>query len=159
MRTAVLPNTSRFILNPTTATGVYQTTRLEEPEKPSDRKVMGIQENILMILPYAPFYIGLVAGILELLFVPRSETKVRFHAAQGLALYIGILIVSTIMGVIGRFNDWADIGQAIFSLAAFITLIVSMVRVWQGKAVHYESLDSLANWLNEKITPRRNNSK
>src|SRR5262245_43130854 len=39
---------------------VYQTTRLEETEKPSDRKVVGLPENILMVLPYAPFYIGLV---------------------------------------------------------------------------------------------------
>src|SRR5262245_21355822 len=130
---------------------VYQTTRLEEAEKPGDRKVLGIHENILMILRYAPFYIGLVAGLLELLFVPKSETKVRFHAAQGMALYIAILIVSTFLGVIGNFSDWADVGQLIFNFAAGILLVVSMIQVWQGKPVHFESLDSLANWLNEKI--------
>src|SRR5882757_9973377 len=69
---------------------MYQTTRLEETQKPSKRKIKGIPENILMVLPYTPFYIGLVASVLELLFVPQSETKVRFHAAQGFAAHIGI---------------------------------------------------------------------
>src|SRR5690348_1685748 len=51
------------------------------------RKVdkVGLPENVLTAVPYLPWYIGLVAGLLILFLVPRSEGKVRFHAAQGLA--------------------------------------------------------------------------
>ncbi len=130
---------------------LYQTTRLEETEKPSNRKIMGVPENVLMILPYTPFYIGLVAGLLELLFVPQSETKVRFHAAQGFAAHILILAVATVLGIIGGFARGGRIGGVIFGIITTIVLIVSMVRIWKGTAVHFEFLDSLTNWLNEKI--------
>jgi uncharacterized membrane protein len=53
-----------------------------------------------MILPYAPFYIGLVVSLLELFLVPRKETKVRFHASQALALHIAILIIHTVFSAI-----------------------------------------------------------
>ena len=54
-----------------------------------------------MILPYAPFYIGVVASLLELFLVPRREVQARFHAAQGLSLHIAILVVQTLFGVVG----------------------------------------------------------
>lgn len=133
------------------AGALYQTTRLEETEKPSNRKIMGVPENVLMILPYTPFYIGLVAGVLELLFVPQSETKVRFHAAQGFAAHILILAVATVLGIIGGFARGGRIGGIIFGIFTMIVLIISMVRIWKGKAVHFEFLDGLTNWLNEKI--------
>lgn len=130
---------------------MYQTTRLAEPENPGNRKIVGLPENVLTVLPYAPFYIGLVAGILELLFVPQSETRVRFHAAQGLAMHIAILAVTLMLGFIGNFSRWATYGSRILAFLAFIFLIVTMVRVWRGKAVHIEALDSLTNWLSEKV--------
>lgn len=122
-------------------------------EKPSNRKVagVGIPENILMILPYAPLYIGLVASILQLVFVPQSETKVRFHAAQGLAVHVAILAVIFILSIVDNFTGWAELGSSVFSIAATVFLIVTMVRVWKGKPVHFESVDSLANWFSEKI--------
>lgn len=130
---------------------MYQTTRLAEPEKPSSRKVVGLPENVLMVLPYTPFYIGLVASILELLFVPLSETKVRFHAAQGLAVHIAVLLATLMMGFIGNFTSGARFGNFIFGIVTMIILIVTMIRVWKGKAVHFEFLDSLTNWLSEKV--------
>jgi uncharacterized membrane protein len=130
---------------------MYQTTQFAAPEKPSKRKILGIPENILMVLPYTPFYIGLIASVLELLFVPQSETKVRFHAAQGFAAHIAIFLVSAALGVISGFTDFARFGSGIFTFATTILLIVSMVRLWRGKAVHFESLDTLTNWLSEKV--------
>ncbi len=130
---------------------MYQTTRLAEPEKPSNRKIVGLPENLLMIAPYAPFSIGLIAGILELLFVPQSETKVRFHAAQGLAAHIAILLVYVILGVVSEITSAVKIGSFIFGLFTTIFLVVTMIRIWKGKAAHFESLDGLTNWLNDKI--------
>jgi uncharacterized membrane protein len=122
----------------------------------SKRKVagVGLPENILTALPYLPWFVGLVAGIVILLLVPKSETKVRFHAAQGLAAHIGILIVTTILGGVGNITDLADIGNWIFQLATTIMLIVFTIKAWQGKPVHIESVDDLTEWLEDKIKPR-----
>ncbi len=136
---------------------VYQTAKLNsDVGNTSKRKVasVGLPENILTALPYLPWFVGLVAGLLILLFVPKSETKVRFHAAQGLAAHIGILIVTTILSGVGNITDLADIGNFIFQLATTIMLIIFAVKAWQGKPVHIESVDDLTEWLEEKIKPR-----
>ncbi len=124
--------------------------------KSSSRKVskVGLPENILTALPYVPFYIGLIAGILILLFVPRSETKVRFHAAQGLAAHIGILIISSILGGVGHIANFANVGSAIFTVVTMIMLIIWTIKAFRGKPVHIESVDDLTNWLDDKINPR-----
>jgi uncharacterized membrane protein len=95
----------------------------------------------------------MIAGLLILFLVPKSEAKVRFHAAQGLAAHIGILIVTTILGIIGNMTDLASVGNVIFQLVTSIMLIIFAVKAWQGKPVHIESVDSLTEWLEEKIKP------
>ena len=66
--------------------------------RPTSRSVVGVglPEKWAMMLPYAPFYIGVVASLVELFLVPRKEVKVRFHAAQGLALHLAILVLQTL---------------------------------------------------------------
>ena len=137
--------------------GSYKTAQLD-PQQASKRKVakIGLPENILVALPYLPFSIGLIAGLLELLFVPKSETKVRFHAAQGLAAHIGILLVTFILGMVGNIPGLglADAGNGIFQLVTTIMLIIFAFKAWKGKPVHIESVDSLTEWLEEKIKPQ-----
>lgn len=120
------------------------------------RKVdkVGLPENVLTALPYLPWYIGLVAGLLILFLVPRSETKVRFHAAQGLAAHIGILIVTTILGVIGNITAVAEVGNLIFQILMFTMLCIWAFKAWKGRPVHIESVDALTNWLDDKISPK-----
>ncbi len=133
----------------------YKTAQLD-PQQASKRKVakIGLPENILVALPYLPFSIGLIAGLLELLFVPKSETKVRFHAAQGLAAHIGILIITTILGGIGEITGIASAANGIFWIVTTIMLIVFAFKAWKGKPVHIESVDTLTEWLEEKIKPQ-----
>lgn len=135
---------------------VYQPTDLYENES-GKRKVdrVGLPENLLVALPYVPFYIGLIAGVLELLFVPKSETKVRFHAAQGLAAHLGILIVTFILGFAGNITGLADVAGVIFQIVTFIMLIVFTVKAWKGEPVHIESVEGLTDWLEEKIKPKK----
>lgn len=134
----------------------YQTTNLAGMNKSSDRKVskIGLPENILTALPYIPWFVGLLAGILILFFVPKSETKVRFHAAQGLAAHIGILIVTTILGFADNFFPFASAANGIFQLVTMVMLIIFAVKAWQGKPVHIESVDDLTEWFEDKIKPR-----
>ena len=85
--------------------------------------------------------------------MPRKEVKVRFHASQALALHIAILIVHTLFGVISTITD-SSLGGTFFNLAAFIFLIISMVRVWKGEAHRIAPLAEPAQWFNEHIEPR-----
>ena len=134
----------------------YRPANFTDMNKSSSRKVdkIGLPENILTALPYLPFWIGLIAGLIILFLAPRSETKVRFHAAQGLAAHIGILIITTILGGVGNITDLADLGNMIFSIVTTIMLVIFTIKAWQGKPVHIESVDDLTEWLEEKIKPK-----
>lgn len=135
----------------------YQTAKLyDNMNQSSNRKVdkIGLPENILTALPYIPFYIGLVAGLIILFITPKSETKVRFHAAQGLAAHLAILIVSAILRGIDRVTDFADFGLAIFQIVTMVMLIIFAVKAWQGKPIHIESVEDLTDWLEDKIKPK-----
>lgn len=134
------------------APGAYKTPNFSDMNAATSRKVgkIGMPEKWLISLPYLPFYIGLVAGVVLLLIVEKEETKVRFHAAQGLAAHLAILIVTSILGIIGGL---ADLGSFIFSIVTMIMLIIFAIKAWRGKPVHIESVDDLTNWLDEKIGP------
>ena len=121
----------------------------------SERKVTktGLPEKLLVTLPYIPFQIGLVAGLILLLIIPKEENKVRFHAAQGLAAHVGILIVTTILGFISQITSVAGVGNAIFTAVTTIMLIIFAIKAWKGRPIHIESIDDLTSWLEEKIGP------
>jgi len=124
-------------------------------QRPTSRTVLGIglPEKWAMALPYAPFFIGLVVSLLELFLVPRKEVKVRFHAAQGLSLYIAIVAIETIFSVVGSITG-SSIGGTLFKLATTIFLIISMVRVWKGEPHRITPLSEPTQWFNQRIEPR-----
>jgi uncharacterized membrane protein len=78
---------------------------------------------------------------------------VRFHAAQGIALHIAILLLQTVFGVIGAITD-TSIGRNLFGAAATVFLIISMIRVWKGEPHHIAPIAEPAKWFNEHIEPR-----
>jgi len=122
---------------------------------PSSRPIkgIGISEKWASMLPYAPFSIGLVVSLLELFLVPRSEGKVRYHASQGVALHIAILIVQTIFAVISTLTG-SNLGGMLFKVAAFAFLIISMIRVGKGEPHQITPLAEPAQWFNKHIEPR-----
>jgi len=122
---------------------------------PSSRPVtrLGLPENIANVLPYVPFFfIGLAAAAIELAVAPRTETRTRFHAAQGLALQLAVLAGTIFFSLVGLVTR-SGAGGNLFWLASTIFLVVSAVRVWQGKPHHIAPLDEPARWLSEKIAP------
>lgn len=135
----------------------YQTTKLyADTNQSSTRKVakIGLPENILTALPYVPFFLGFISGLLILFLVPKSESKVRFHAAQGLAAHVAIFIISAILRGIDKVTDFADFGLLIFQVVTTIMLIIFAVKAWQGKPIHIESVSDLTDWLEDKIKPK-----
>lgn len=135
----------------------YATTMLPDMNQASSRKVakIGMPEKFLIGLPYLPFSIGLVAGLILLLVVPKSEQKVRFHAAQGLAAHVAILIISAILGFIGNVSSIGNVGSGIFTAVTTVMLIIFAIKAWKGKPVHVEAIDDLTNWLEEKIAIKK----
>ena len=132
----------------------YQPAQFAAPQviqKPGSRSVpgIGLSEKWSMVLPYMPF-VGVIAALVELFLVPRSEPKVRFHAAQGLALHVAILVLGTAFSVVGAISG-TSAGGSLFKLASFIFLIVSMIRVAKGKPHHISALTEPAQWFNDHI--------
>ena len=136
---------------------VYQPPPLPMPtQKPGSRHVagLGIPEKWANMLPYFLGHIGAVAAVVELLLVPRTETRARFHAAQGLALQIAILILVGAFGFVALISG-NSLGSRLFGAAYTIFLIVSMVRAWKGKPHHIAPLDEATKFFDEKIKPRK----
>ena len=132
----------------------YQQSPFADMNRAGERKVAktGLAEKWVVGLPYIPFWIGLVAGLVLLLVIPKEENKVRFHAAQGFSAHIAIAIVSTILAFVGNLTD-SNFGGFIFGLASTIMLIVWAIKAFKGKPVHIELIDDLTNWFEEKIGP------
>jgi uncharacterized membrane protein len=124
-------------------------------QRPTSRSVegLGLPEKWAIMLPYTPFFIGIVVSLIELFLVPKREVRVRFHASQGLALHIAILAVQTLFGVVGAIAG-STVGGSLFKLAATVFLIISMVRVWKGEPHYIAPVAEPAKWLDEHIKPR-----
>jgi uncharacterized membrane protein len=135
---------------------VYQPPPLPFAQRPASHTVAGlnIPQRWANLLPYIPGHIGLVAAVVELLLVPRTETRARFHAAQGMALQIAILILTGAFGFVTLISGNA-LGSRLFGAAATIFLIVSMVRAWKGKPHHIAPLDEATKFFDEKIKRRK----
>ena len=121
--------------------------------RPRNVDGLGLPEKWAVMLPYAP-YVGVVASLIELILVPRHEVRVRGHAAQGLALHIAIIAIEMLFGAVAAITG-SSAGGSIFKLAAFIFLIVSMIRVGQGATHRIPPLTDPAEWLNKRIDPRK----
>ena len=124
-------------------------------QQPTSRSVpgLGLPEKWAIMLPYAPFYIGVVVSLIELFLIPKTEPRVRFHASQGLALHVAILLVQTLFGVVGAITG-SSVGGSLFGLAATAFLIISMVRVWKGEPHYIAPVAEPAKWFDEHIKPR-----
>lgn len=133
----------------------YQTVGFANMHQSLSRKVekVGLPENVMTALPYIPWFIGMIAGLLILFLVPKSEAKVRFHAAQGLAAHVAILIISSILGMVGNLTNVAEVGNVAFQIVTTVMLCIFAFKAWKGKPIHIESIDDLTNWLEDKISP------
>ena len=144
---------SVFVPPTYSAPAPYQAAQpLVSAQRGASRSVTGIglPEKWAMALPYMPFYIGVVVSILELFLVPRSEGKVRFHASQGLALHVASLVLQTAFAVLGAITN-TSVGGMLFKVAAFVFLLVSLIRVARGKELHISALTEPAKWFNDHI--------
>jgi uncharacterized membrane protein len=130
--------------------------------KPTGRTVAGLNlpENLLFIAPYIPLWVGAVAALVTLFLTPREEKRVRFHAAQGLAMHLAIMVIPLVLSLAQRFG--AAIGAwtgllglvaGLFSLGSVIYLIVYLLKVWKGEETPVQPLAGITAWLEDNIAP------
>lgn len=132
-------------------------------QPPTSRTVskINLPENVVLMMPYLPFpFVGAGVAAVLLFLTPRIEPRVRFHAAQGMALHLLVIAVSILTGTVDDFLSGApavmlNIASAAFSVLAFIFFIVSMIRVYKGEPHVVAPVAELTRWLNEKIEPRK----
>jgi uncharacterized membrane protein len=137
---------------------IYQSPGLQAFQQSGRNHVsgLGMQERWAVVLPYLPFsWLAIVASIIELLLVPRTESKVRFHAAQGLVLQLGITAISMLLTFLGFITSSRMTGASLFGTVTFVSLIIAMIRVFKGKPLVLAPLDEPRKWLDEKIKPRK----
>jgi uncharacterized membrane protein len=135
---------------------IYQAPGMPLPVRPGLNRVegLGMAERWALIIPYIPAWLGIVGGFIELLLVPRSEARVRFHAAQGIVLQLGMTALTLLLAGLGLITSrWS--GVSLFRGACFVFLIVAMVKVWKGKPFVIAPLEEPRRWLEEKIKPRK----
>jgi uncharacterized membrane protein len=128
--------------------------------KPTNRTLPGVNlpENIALVIPYLPFFLGAIAAVVELLMLPRTEARARFHAAQGLALHLAVMCAGLAFRIAGGLAGVAFGGSGIVRLISFFfwmatttLFIISMVRVWKGEPHVITPLKDATNWLDEHI--------
>jgi hypothetical protein len=115
---------------------------------------LGLRENVTNALPYAPFFIGAVAGAVELVLTPRNEIRARSYAAQALVLHLVAVAITIIFNILGNITG-SNVGGKIFWAASTAFFIISMLRVWKGESLHVAAADDAARWLNERINPQK----
>src|SRR3954471_12003347 len=93
---------------------IYQSPGMMAFEKSGRRNVAGLgtPERWATILPYMPFssWLGLIIAIVELFLTPRTETRVRFHASQALALQIAISAATTLLSFVALITRSKSVG-------------------------------------------------
>jgi uncharacterized membrane protein len=133
----------------------YQNVSVGNIDESKERKVakLGLPENVLVAAPYIPWFFGFVAGLALLLLTPKSESKVRFHAAQGLAAHIGIFGVSVVLGIFEEVTDLSNAAETIFTIVTSVMLVIFAYKAFRGKPIHIAIIEDLTNYLDEKIGP------
>lgn len=112
---------------------------------------IGLPENIVSIISYLPYGFGIFASLAVLFLSARSETRVRFHAAQALTMHFLWVISIMTLELIDDFISLAGLLNNLVQYGFILLMIFACVRVWQGKSFHIQQLDDVTDWLESKI--------
>lgn len=115
---------------------------------PSNRIIDGLMfsEKTLVSLSYFP-YVGLILGAVILLRTSRTESKLRFHAAQALAAHLAILVIGAVLDF-SRYETAFDL----FRMVTTIGLLVFVYKAWKDRPIHIEAIEPLTDWLESKLS-------
>jgi uncharacterized membrane protein len=107
----------------------------------------GISPRTASLLCYIPF-LGWIVSIVVLASARfRDDSRVRFHAFQGLYLFVAWLLVDWVLGPMFRFAFWAPWHQAfpgLMQAVIFCTWIFMIIKTSQDTTYKLPILGDLA---------------
>ncbi len=121
---------------------------------PAAAALGGIDARTASILCYIPI-VGWIASIVVLASDKfRNDTETRFHAFQGLYLFVAWLIVDWVIGPIGRISgSYMGMNPAkLLKLVIFGTRIFMLVKVSHRE--HFK-LPVLGEWAEKSVSEQR----
>jgi len=122
-------------------------------QKPTSRNVEGLGlPKVAIVMPYAPFYVGVVASIIELILVRERGSGARARCSGTGAAYGN----HTIVMLLGLSADNGSSVEDHFSNLRLLFFLSSRWSAYGKGATHrIAPLAELAAWLNKHIDPRR----
>ncbi len=105
---------------------------MEEKERSST----GLEENVAGFLCYL---LGFITGIVFLI-VEKKSSFVKFHAKQSTITFLGLFVISLIIG-------WIPVIGTLILILSLILWLFLMIKALQGK--RYE-LPIVGKWVEEK---------
>ncbi len=101
---------------------------------------LGLEENIEALIAYL---VGWVSGLIIFLLETKSK-YVRFHAAQSLVLFLGLMVVSLVAGFMPIIG-WIISG--LITLIWIIAWIICLIKAYQHEDFEIPIAGSLARKL------------
>ena len=114
-----------------------------------------LNENVAGLLCYV---LGWVSGLI--FFLLDKRPFVRFHAAQSMVVFGGLLILDVVIGIVfgapfmvvagvGAFGT-GHLAYGLISLVAFVLWIVLMIKAYQGERFHVPIAGDIAENIARK---------
>lgn len=111
--------------------------RISKVGKNKKKTELGLEENIEGALAYL---LGFVSGII-LYFIEEKNDFIRFHAFQSTVMFLGLFIISVILGFIPILGT---IIRIIVGLAAFIAWLIGMIKAYKGELYKFPIVGEMA---------------
>lgn len=111
-------------------------------EDNSPKTALGINENIAGLLCYV---LGWITGLVFLL-LEKENQFVRFHALQSTVTFLGLFIISLVLGLIPILGLLAAVLIPFISIVVWILL---MVKAYQGEKY---KLPLVGDWCEQQLT-------
>jgi len=109
------------------------------------KTVMGVAENLEALLCYA---LGWVTGLVFLL-LEQKNAFVRFHAMQSLVTFLGLFVLSFVLGFIPVLGML--VGLIVWPLSV-VLWIVLMVKAYKGERY---KLPVVGDFVEQQLLPKQ----
>ena len=97
---------------------------------------MAVSDQNRNLVAALSYLLGFITGIVILL-VEKEDRFIRFHAMQSIvvfgALFVADIVIGIIVGQIAILGVLATVVNTLFTIAAIIIWVVSLIKAYQGE--------------------------
>ncbi|WP_208585990.1 DUF4870 domain-containing protein [Gracilibacillus suaedae] len=113
----------------------------EQKSEQQTKTSTGLDQNVAGFLTYL---VGFISGIIFLL-LEKENRFIRFHALQSIFVFVGLMIINTVLGMIPLLGWLVNILIASLTLVLWVFL---MVKAYQG---HYFKLPWIGDIVEQQL--------